>query len=58
MTNQMQNETAKDYGQTAVGISHDLIHVQNNELALSSTGNLQFSLCISLKKLSFTTDQH
>ena len=56
MTNQMQNETAKDYGQTAVGISYDLI--QNNELALSSTGNLQFSLCISLKKLSFTTDQH
>ena len=47
-TNQMQDETAKDNGQTAEGISHDLI--RNNELALSSTRNLQFSLCISLKK--------
>ena len=48
-TNQMQDETAKDNGQTAAGISHDLI--RNNELALSSTRNLQFSLCISLRKL-------
>ena len=47
-TNQMQDETANDNGQTAAGISHDLI--RNNELALSSTRNLQFSLCISLKK--------
>ena len=47
-TNHMRDETAKDNGQTAAGISHDLM--QNNELALSSTRNLQFSLCISLKK--------
>ena len=50
-TNQMRDETAKDNGQTAAGISHDLI--RNNELALSSTRNLQFSLCIPLKKLFF-----
>ena len=48
-TNQMQDETARDNGQTLVGISHDLI--RNNELALSSARNLQFSLCISLEKL-------
>ena len=45
----MRDETAKDNGQTAAGISHDLI--RNNEPALSSARNLQFSLCISLKKL-------
>ena len=45
-TKQMRDETA----------SHDLI--RNNELALSFTGNLQFSLCFSLNKLSFTTNQH
>ena len=39
----------KDKRQTAAGISHDLI--QNNELTLSSMRNLQFSLCISVKKL-------
>ena len=50
-TNQMRDETAKDNGQTAIGIIHDLI--RNNELALSSTRNLQFSLCNSLKKLFF-----
>ena len=41
----MQDETAKDDGQTAAGISYDLI--RKNELALSSTRNLQFLLCIS-----------
>ena len=50
-TNQMRDETAKDNGQTAAGISHDLI--RNNELALSSARNLQFFLCTSLKKLFF-----
>ena len=50
-TNQMRDETAKDNEQTAAGISHDLI--QDQEVALSSTRNLQFSLCISLKKLIF-----
>ena len=45
----MQDETAKENEQTAAGISHDLIW--NNELAFSSTRNLQFSLCIFLKKL-------
>ena len=45
----MQDEAAKDNGQTAAGISHDLI--RNKELALSSMRNLQSSLCISLKKL-------
>ena len=44
----MWDETAKDNGQTAAGISGDLIW--NNELVLSSTRNLQFSLCISQKK--------
>ena len=34
-TNQMQDETTIDSGQTAVGISHHLI--RNNELAFSST---------------------
>ena len=48
VTNQMQDETTKDNRQTAAGISHDLI--RNNELALSSMRNLQFSFCISLKK--------
>ena len=48
-TNQMRNETAEDNWQTTARISHDLIW--NNELALSSTRNLQFSLCIPLKKL-------
>ena len=47
-TNQMRDETAKDNGQTAAGIIHDLIG--NNQLVLSSTRNLQFSLWISLKK--------
>ena len=46
----------KDNRQTAAGISHNLI--RNNELALSSARNLQFSFCISLKKLFFTTNQH
>ena len=32
--------------------------VRHCELALSSTRDLQFSLCISLKKLFFTTNQH
>ena len=50
-TNQMREETAKDNRQTAAGISHDLIW--NNELAFSSTRNLQFFLWISLKKLFF-----
>ena len=40
-TNQMRDETAKDNGQTAAG------------MAPSSARNLQFSLCISLKKLFF-----
>ena len=40
-TNQMRDETAKDNGQTAAGMTP------------SSTRNLQFSLCISLKKLFF-----
>ena len=57
MTNQMRDETAKDNGKTTAGISHNL--KRNNELALSSTRNLQFSHCISLKKLFFfTTNQH
>ena len=42
--------------QTAAGISHDLIW--SNEVAFSSARNLQFSLCICLKKLFFTTNQH
>ena len=50
-TNQLRDETAKDNGQTAGGISHDLI--RNNELAFSSTRNLQFSLWISLKRQVF-----
>ena len=41
-TDKMQDETVKDNKQTTAGISHDLI--QNNELALSSTRNRQFSL--------------
>ena len=39
-TNQKRDETAKDNHQTAAWISHDLI--RNNELAFSSTTNLQF----------------
>ena len=50
-TNQMRDEIAKDNEQTAAGISHDLM--RNNEVALSSTRNLQCSLGISLKKLFF-----
>ena len=50
-TNQMRDEIAKDKGQIAAGISHDLI--RNNQLALSSRRNLQFSFCISLKRLCF-----
>ena len=46
----------KHNGQTAAGNSHDLI--RNNELALSSKRNLQFSLCISEKAIFLTTDQH
>ena len=46
-TNQMRDETANDNRQTAAGISHDLI--RNNQLVHSSTRNLQFSLCITLK---------
>ena len=46
-TNQMQDETAKDNGQTAAGISHNLI--RNNQLALSSMTNSQFSF-VSLWK--------
>ena len=49
-TYQMRDETARDNAQSAAGISHDL--KRNNELAFS-TRNLQFSLCISLKKLFF-----
>ena len=55
-TNQMRDETAKDNGQTAAGISHDLI--RNNEPALSFARNLQFLLCISLKKLFCNTKQY
>ena len=36
----MRDETAKDNRQTAAWISHDL--TRNNELAFSSTTNLQF----------------
>ena len=39
-TNQMQDETAKDNGQTTAGITHDF--TQNNKLAFSSTRNVQF----------------
>ena len=46
-TNQMRDETAKDNRQTTAGISHDLI--PNNELAFSSTRNLQFPLGLSEK---------
>ena len=42
VTNKMPDETAKDNCQTAACISHNLI--QNNELAFSSTTNLQFYL--------------
>ena len=49
-TNQMRDETAKDNRQTATGISYDLI--RNNELAFSSTRNLQFPLDLS-EKLPF-----
>ena len=49
-TNQMRDETAKDNRQTAAGISHDLQDlIRNNQLVHSSTRNLQFSLCITLK---------
>ena len=46
-TNQMRDETTTDNRQTAAGISHDLI--RNNELAFSSTRNLQFPLDLSEK---------
>ena len=36
----MRDETAKDNGQTAAGISHNL--TRNKEMAFSSTRNLQF----------------
>ena len=49
-TNQMRDETAKDNRQTAAWISHDL--TQSNELALSSTTNLQF-YCFQILKLFF-----
>ena len=39
-TNQMRDETAIDNRQTAALISHEL--TRNNELAFSSTTNLQF----------------
>ena len=56
-TNHMQDKTTKNNGQTVVRISHDLI--RNDKLALSSTTDLQFSLCISLNKLIiFNTKQH
>ena len=46
----MRDETAKDNRQTAAGISHDLQDlIRNNQLVHSSTRNLQFSLCITLK---------
>ena len=49
-TNQMRDETAKGNRQTAAGISHDLQDlIRNNQLVHSSTRNLQFSLCITLK---------
>ena len=51
-TNQMRDETAKI---TAAGISHELI--RKNDVAFSSSRNLQFSLWISLKKLFLTTNQ-
>ena len=41
-TNQMRDETTKDNRQTAALISHD--STQNNELAFSSTRNLQFTV--------------
>ena len=47
----MRDEAAKDNRQTAGGISNDFI--RNEELAISSTRNLQFSLCISLKRSFF-----
>ena len=52
-TNQMRDETAKDTcnRQTTAGISHELI--RNNELTLSSTRNLQFSLCQFEKAISY-----
>ena len=56
VTNQMWDETAKDNGQTAAGISHDLI--RNNELALYSKRNLKFSLSLYLWKAVFTTNLH
>ena len=40
-TNQMRDETAKDNCQTAPWISYDF--TQDNELAFSSTTNLQFN---------------
>ena len=51
----MRDKTAKENGQTAAGIIHDLTQ---NEPAHSSTRNLQFSIFISLKKLYFTVNQH
>ena len=49
VTNQMRDETAKDNRQTAAGISHNVI--RNNELAFSSTRNLQFPLDLSEKAI-------
>ena len=49
-TNQMRDETAKDNHQTAALISHNLM--QNNELAFSSTKNLQF-YCLQILKFFF-----
>ena len=49
-TNQMQDETAKDNGQTATRISHGL--TRNNELVFSPTTNLQF-YCFQILKLFF-----
>ena len=46
-TNQMRNETAKDYRQTAVGMNHDLIQ----RAGFSSTRNLQFPLDPSEKAI-------
>ena len=48
--NQMRDETAKDNRQTTAWISNELI--RNNELAFSSTTNLQF-YSFQILKLSF-----
>ena len=51
-SNQKRNETAKDNCQTAGWISHDL--TRNNELAFSSTTNLQFYHFQTLKLFFLT----